>query len=496
MPTTNIIVVDDFYVNVMGTRNFILTQDFKVTGNYPGYRTKSYANNSIKGHLEKIIGKRISWFPTNEDSYNGAFQYTTKDMKSWIHRDTTRWAGLVYLTPDAPLSAGTAFFRHNETGLEEIMSDTSDEIKKKLDNDSNDMSKWTQVDYVGNKFNRLVLFRGTRSHRSMDYFGTNKHNGRLFQLFFFNVDEKSDIYAIPKTLHTTTPTKTTQKTLSNPSNLTKVSIKTRQVEPKVWNKPDRKLKITILFFTTSRYEYLIPMLKSFHEKVDFGDAEVTKILIDDYPLRRKIPVLEQLVKDFNIDKLVLNEENLGYSSSWKKGWGFVPNDTDYIWHQEDDFTFNKVVNVYDMIETLETCPIELTQVVLKRQVWFTGGDFIEKIETGKVGEQIEFGDKKVVIHKTYFNSNPCVYSRWVLDEDYKYNPQEHLIVDHMNKKYPNKYSSMYGGALDEPYIDHIGVYNQGKKVNEDEPGYQYVKPYDPTKQYYSNKWVTEYTQSK
>ena len=38
---------------------------------------------------------------------------------------------------------------------------------------------------------------------------------------------------------------------------------------------------------------------------------------------------------------------------------------------------------------------------------------------------------------------------------------------------------MYG-ALDEPYIDHIGVYNQGKKVNEDEQGY--VKQYDPTKQ--------------
>jgi len=488
MPTKNIIVIDDFYVNAMGTRKFILTQPFSVRGNYPGYRTTSYANNSIKGHLERIIGKKITWFPSDKNSYNGAFQYTTKDMKSWVHRDETRWAGVLYLTPNAPVSGGTAFFKHKETGLEEVTKDTPKEIINKLDNDSNDMSKWEMVDYVGNKFNRLILFRGTRSHRSMDYFGTNKHNGRLFQLFFFNVDENSTIENIVKKEVKPDIKKKIKKEVKIINN----KIRFRNLEPKVWVLPSRKLKITILFFTTSRYEYLIPMLKSFHENVNFGDMEVTKILIDDYPLRRKVSVLERLVKEFNIDKLVLNETNLGYSSSWKKGWDMISNDTDYIWHQEDDFTFNKKVNVFDMINTLETSPIELTQLVLKRQIWFSKGDFIDKIENGKVGEQINFGNNKIVIHRYYFNSNPCIYPRWILDEDYEHNPQEHLTVAHLNKKYPNKYSAMYGGALDEPFIEHIGEYNQGKKVNKDEPGYKYVKPYDPTKKYYSNKWVTEY----
>ena len=187
----NIIIVDNYYNNPDELRQFILTQNFQVQGNYPGLRTKSFARQTDKEYLEKIIGKKISWFNMDKNSknYNGSFQYTTKDMKSWVHRDPTDWAGIVYLTPDAPLDAGTAFFRHIETGMESTPPGTDKNIVQKMDNDSNNMSKWVMIDRVGNKYNRLVLFRGTRSHRSMTYFGDNKTNGRLFQVFFFNIQE-------------------------------------------------------------------------------------------------------------------------------------------------------------------------------------------------------------------------------------------------------------------------------------------------------------------
>ena len=47
-PSCGLIVIDNFYTNAMETRNYILTQDFKVRGNYPGQRTRSYATNSLK----------------------------------------------------------------------------------------------------------------------------------------------------------------------------------------------------------------------------------------------------------------------------------------------------------------------------------------------------------------------------------------------------------------------------------------------------------------
>ena len=58
----------------------------------------------------------------------------------------------------------------------------------KLNADGNDLSKWHLTDIVSNKFNRVVFYRGDLYHRSLDYFGEDKHDGRLFQTFFFNTE--------------------------------------------------------------------------------------------------------------------------------------------------------------------------------------------------------------------------------------------------------------------------------------------------------------------
>ena len=42
------------------------------------------------------------------------------------------------------------------------------------------------TDYVSNKYNRLVLYRASLFHKSLDYFGKGLNDGRLFQVFFFN----------------------------------------------------------------------------------------------------------------------------------------------------------------------------------------------------------------------------------------------------------------------------------------------------------------------
>ena len=60
--------------------------------------------------------------------------------------------------------------------------------KKILDEHSQDYTKWELVDKVGNVFNRLVLFNSKQYHASMDYFGANKENGRLYQVFFFSTE--------------------------------------------------------------------------------------------------------------------------------------------------------------------------------------------------------------------------------------------------------------------------------------------------------------------
>ena len=190
----NSLIVDNVYANVDEVRDFALAQEFGVTGNYPGNRTKSFANDNIKEYINSFIrptsGEITYW---SDDEYNGAYQYTTQYERSWIHADSnTTWAALVYLTPDAPLSGGTGLFRHKETGLEMTPKLSDGTIDNTLLDmvyvDSQDLTKWDITDRLANKYNRLVMYRGDLFHMSLDYFGTNKENGRLFQTFFFSTE--------------------------------------------------------------------------------------------------------------------------------------------------------------------------------------------------------------------------------------------------------------------------------------------------------------------
>jgi|TARA_R110002167_G_scaffold355279_1_gene569566 hypothetical protein len=192
---TNVIIVDDFYgIDPMIPRQFALDQEFTEYGNYPGQRTPSFHYDDLRNCIQGIVqhaGGNITQF--EDIQYNAAYQYTTKKDSSWIHTDqNTMWAGICYLTPDAPLNSGTAIYKHKATGLTQTAykddgsydSETMDKIYK----DSRDMSKWDVVDMISNKFNRLVLYRGNLFHSSMKYFGKDKNTGRLFQTFFFNTE--------------------------------------------------------------------------------------------------------------------------------------------------------------------------------------------------------------------------------------------------------------------------------------------------------------------
>jgi hypothetical protein len=189
----NSLVIDDFYTNPYDVRDFALSQEFVVEGNYPGRRTDSYLNDDIKeligSTIEPFAGRITNW----GGEYSGSFQYTTSRDRSWIHTDHhTSWAGVCYLTPDAPLSSGTGLFRHKETGYTTLNfhdEELPQEITEKLNNDSQDMTKWEMVDRIGNVFNRLILYRADNFHISLDYFGQDKYDGRLFQVFFFNTEK-------------------------------------------------------------------------------------------------------------------------------------------------------------------------------------------------------------------------------------------------------------------------------------------------------------------
>jgi hypothetical protein len=179
---TSVIIVDEFYGNPDAVREFALSQPFNVKGNYPGARTLPFLNDNTKQVIGDIIrhagGEIRNW---HEDSgYTGSFQLCTAIDRTWIHADSfNTWAGVLYLTPNAPRWSGTALYRHKETG----------EYEKKGDNhEGYDYTKWDKTDVIANRYNRLVLYRGNMFHAAQEYFGSTPYDGRLFQTFFFDTD--------------------------------------------------------------------------------------------------------------------------------------------------------------------------------------------------------------------------------------------------------------------------------------------------------------------
>ena len=190
----NSLTIDNFYSNPMEVREFALKQEFAVRGNYPGQRTVSFLNDSLKKTFRDILfpfAGEITWWGGD---YTGSFQYTTAADRSWIHADsTTDWAAVCYLTPDAPVSAGTGIFKHKATGwmhydYKLAGKDPNYDKLAPPGDDMQDYTKWEMVDRVGNLFNRLIMYRADNYHVSLDYFGKDINDGRLFQVFFFNTE--------------------------------------------------------------------------------------------------------------------------------------------------------------------------------------------------------------------------------------------------------------------------------------------------------------------
>jgi hypothetical protein len=188
----NSLTIDNFYSNPMDVREFALRQEFKVRGNYPGQRTESFLSDATKKTLRDILYPFVGEITNWGGEYTGSFQYTTASDRSWIHADsTTDWAAVCYLTPDAPLTAGTGIFKHKETGWSNFDYRNNDpEYLKQAPpgHDSQDYTKWEMVDRIGNVFNRLIMYRADNYHVSLDYFGKDMYDGRLFQVFFFNTE--------------------------------------------------------------------------------------------------------------------------------------------------------------------------------------------------------------------------------------------------------------------------------------------------------------------
>lgn len=194
-------VISDFYQNPDEIRKYALAQKYTYRHEmkdkdyvFPGSRTKELRDLSMSLY-EKVCKKLISVFHIPEHDLmqwqiSTSFQIVEAEYgHGLIHQDqNTVFAGVLYLTPDAPLNSGTSLFRKNSTYDDELYwklaIENDERFKRKEPIDFSYHNMFDEVVRVNNVYNTLIIFEGDIHHCANNFFGDTKQNSRLAQVFF------------------------------------------------------------------------------------------------------------------------------------------------------------------------------------------------------------------------------------------------------------------------------------------------------------------------
>jgi hypothetical protein len=204
-------IVDNFFDDPDAIRNYALSLEYRLgAGYYPGLRSNLIDQLDIS--LEKYIGEKILSLFFDLDNHTVSWDIemsfqliSEKYEEGWVHNDLThkQWdiAGVIYLTPNAPLDGGTLIYQKNpEINYNDINMSVYNDVKHKfyqdvtvdLDNyralrdDLN--SKFSVTLEINNVYNRLVIYNTNELHRANKFFGLNKNDSRLTLVFFAKIN--------------------------------------------------------------------------------------------------------------------------------------------------------------------------------------------------------------------------------------------------------------------------------------------------------------------
>ena len=185
-------IVDNFYDNPDEIRKFALEQEFgdeNVITGFVGRRTfNQFLFPGLKEAFESVMGKKITKW--EEHGMNGRFQICWSGERLVYNCDSQKWGGMLYLSPNAPYQCGTTLYADKKNRARTYYDLGWDEYWANTPGDCHlDRTPFEPVDVLGNVYNRLVIFDASCIHSASEYFGTNKENARLWQMFFFDTEE-------------------------------------------------------------------------------------------------------------------------------------------------------------------------------------------------------------------------------------------------------------------------------------------------------------------
>lgn len=243
------------------------------------------------------------------------------------------------------------------------------------------------------------------------------------------------------------------------------------------------MKILHVVFSCNRLNYLTKTIESW-SNLDYGNNDVTRLIVDDYPRTRNDSIFELFAK---VHKTLLwkNTDNLGLSVTWSNFFNWLKEqDYDYILHQEDDVILKQKICIDDLISCLESDP-KMASVVLQRQPWY-----FHETESKIEDSDIPFKNYWYSFNTKTFPIIFSLYKKSITDfpfqEYWKFNLNEGMIMVYLNH-FHSMYSATLKGQGGENLIDHIGEHSTGKRILPGEPRHEFFAHMDPDKVYTSRE---------
>jgi hypothetical protein len=201
--TPHVLAVDNFFADPDEVRAIALAQEYGGDQRfYKGWRSKQrFLWPNMREELSRLLGTPVTEWLAH--SANGVFQQTShQDPLVW-HHDTQSYAAAVYLTPNAPPSSGTSFWRDRTYGCRRrpdhpferarLGSDDALAAARSVVYDPFNVEhgdNWELMESVAGLYNRLVIWDASLFHSATTYDHFAEGGAaptRLVQLFFFDI---------------------------------------------------------------------------------------------------------------------------------------------------------------------------------------------------------------------------------------------------------------------------------------------------------------------
>ena len=207
-------------------------------------------------------------------------------------------------------------------------------------------------------------------------------------------------------------------------------------------------KISLVVITDGRQSCIEQTIDRFNEVINYTFFE--KLIINDSGDPRYHNFLVNRFPEFNV---VSHEQRRGLAGAVQSAWSSVNPEVDYVFHLEDDFLFNKSIDIAHMSFLLRTNP-QLVQMALVR----ASVNPPEEEVGGFVFQHLEDYSQKedYFQHGRLFTLNPCLYPMSTVKMGWPDHGGESEFTTKVHSIDKDYRFGFYGNIYDEPLVTHIG----------------------------------------